>query len=253
MLACLIQIAIVRLMPSSDELIKELVPVVRLQHFEYDYKDQRPGERSFELMFRRSSDRLLLSIHVGQGRRQADVNGYVIGRTSGAGGEIPERSPSNIPLGDRSFVNRENNSITACADGFFIGVDPLTSTLTKESVRDARVVEAASRLALAESIGSELTPDGRPTAERSNTNEHTHSAYEPLSTIVKRRSLNPSIGEWLDRCTLKIGRHKVELALASDFVLVDGKPITMEAFVARKNGDWMIPTKVLKEKGVEGL
>lgn len=85
---------------------------------------------------------------------------------------------------------------------------------------------------------------------QATTFEHTHQSYRPLSALVAKNGFTPKFGEWGDRCTLKFKKHTFEFALGSDSYTVDGKTGFMEAFVARKKGDWMIPKKVLAVVGM---
>jgi hypothetical protein len=228
-------------------------PVLEQQGFTFGYKRVFPKMSNYELDYVRKSDRRFLRCVFGQGGSQREVDNYIYGSTVGNAGINPESDPSGVPLGDHAFSTWTTPRIFACADGFYIGFFDTAGSKGVDPDKEQRVLEATARVALAELIGTMLTLDGKPTPEKSNAAQHTHRYYKPLSMLVSRSHLKPKIAEWMDRCTVNFGKQKVEFALASNFVLIDGKPTTMEAFVARKNGDWMIPTKVLKQKGVEGL
>jgi hypothetical protein len=238
------------LFPSPDEFLNAFGPITKKQSFELLLNRPTPKMAQLSLDYKRKVDGHTISLEMGKSGSQKEIDDLVNGFRSGSAGINPERSPSGIQLGDHCFVFDAAAEIIAVADGFYVIMSDGAGVRNGNSVRDARAIEALSRVALAEMIGSTLSESGTPSESDFHTNQHTHRTYSPLTTITNQSKTKPEIGEWMDRCTVKLGNHKLEFALASDMVTIDGKSTVIEAFVVRRKGVWMIPTRVLKQKGI---
>jgi hypothetical protein len=238
-------------LPTSMDLQHWLQPVTSARGFKILYDRYVPSASSFDLTYKRTTDDQMLRIQVGKAETQNGIDFTQALLAHPAGATNLEKAPSNVPFGDYCFVLLNGLSINAAADGFYVRVDIPSILHNSDADQDVRAIESLARVTIAESIGSVLHDDGTPMAEKSTAREHTHRSYAVLTNVAKANAFTPTIGDWGDRCTIEFNKHKLEFALGSDTVSVDGKLSTMEAFVARKNGVWIIPKKILGQVGMK--
>ena len=236
--------------PTPNDFETAFNPVLAKQGFELRRIRASHSNQHYDIVYMRAEDGHMFRMNMGRYNDQGKLDEFIATTMRGNGRVYPESSPSGIPMGDHSFQLSDSTHLVACADGFSVNMFDSSAERNKKFPDDPRALEAVSRLALGEMIGGCLKQDGTVAEEVTHTNQHPHTSYAPLSVIAKNSAHFPTVGDWTDRCTIQIGIHKLEFALASDAVAIDGKWTIIEAFVARRKGEWMIPTKVLKEKGV---
>lgn len=236
--------------PTTNDFMVTFDPVLSKQGFAFKFDHHAPGDFCADMLYIRQSDGHGFQLGMTQAKAQSDVDSFLYGVMHGNGMTNVEHSPSGVPLGEHCFDLDNGTEIVAAADGFTITMFNSNGAQNRSAESDERALEAVSRLAVAEMIGSTLLSDGTPVPANPKTNHRPHSSYMTFTRLKKLSRCEPVVGDWLDRCTVQLGKHKLEFALASDAVAIDGKWTIIEAFVARRKGEWMIPTKVLKEKGI---
>lgn len=114
--------------PTTKDLEAALSLVVERRGLTLRRERAVPGRSKVDLDYKRFSDGQDLFFTLGKAQSQSGVDDMRTGFAYGnAGPTTPEKSPSNTPLGDYSFVLNEGGAvIRAGADGFFVDVKILS-------------------------------------------------------------------------------------------------------------------------------
>jgi len=232
--------------PNYGDLVKAATkPILSSRGFEVIYDHSNPGERSVDIGYKRTSDGAFVMV---QGNRASSAKDVVEFRKSFAhtsGADVAESAPSGIPLGDFSFVINNGKEVVASADGFMVKVDLPSAQSLKDPANDSRAIEASVRVSLADLIGSTVGPDYKPVEKQNYSIERPHTTYLSFKNLSRINSLKVTQDGSGDRGTFMFKGHRFEFILGSDAMLLDGKVDKLEAFVARKDGVWLIPGKDL--------
>lgn len=242
-------------LPNPSEINTSIEPALKSRGFALLFEYAYPRGKYYDRNYRRQSDGQTLMFVLGQARSQLELDCMRTNITVSSGSTNRERSPSDVSLGDFCFTLADGASVHAAADGYYVRIDQpaLFHEAEKDKAGDIRAIEAIARIALAECIGATLHDDGTPSGPPVATLRHPHTSYVVLSKARQAGGFKTDVGEWRDRCRILWNHHTVELALGSDYATVDDKTMPLEAFVALKKGEWIVPKAVLASIGIKGL